>query len=126
MVAMTTATAMRAVVAAARGNPTVGGADDGDCGRWWRLCVMAERCVAGRGRYVVGMAGDGLSRPCRTRARGRYVVGMAGGRLGQAGYGTVLSLPPFPGRVSRCEQGIQWLFANGLTLRINLSGDTNA
>jgi hypothetical protein len=35
--------------------------------------------------------------------------------------GEVLNLPPFPGTVSRSEQGIQWLFANGLTLRVNFS-----
>jgi hypothetical protein len=39
--------------------------------------------------------------------------------------GKVLNLPPFPGTVSRYEQGIQWLFANGLTLRINLPDDTD-
>jgi hypothetical protein len=33
----------------------------------------------------------------------------------------ILNLPPFPGTVSRSEQGIQWLFANGLTLRVNFS-----
>jgi hypothetical protein len=37
--------------------------------------------------------------------------------------GKVLNLPPFLGTVSRYEKGIQWLSANGLTLRINLSGD---
>jgi hypothetical protein len=36
-----------------------------------------------------------------------------------------LNPPPFPGTVSRYEQGIQWLSANGLTLRINLPDDTN-
>jgi hypothetical protein len=35
--------------------------------------------------------------------------------------GEILNLPPFPGTVSRSEQGIQWLFANGLTLRVNFS-----
>jgi hypothetical protein len=40
--------------------------------------------------------------------------------------GKILNLPPFPGTVSRYDQGIQWLFANGLTLRLNLSGDANA
>jgi hypothetical protein len=39
--------------------------------------------------------------------------------------GKVLNLPPFPGTVSRYEQGVQWLFANGLTLRINLPHDTD-
>ncbi len=39
--------------------------------------------------------------------------------------GKVLNLPPFPGTVSRYEKGIQWLFANGLTLRINLPDDTD-
>jgi len=39
--------------------------------------------------------------------------------------GKVLNLPPFPGTVSRHEQGIQWLFANGLTLRINLPDDND-
>jgi hypothetical protein len=38
--------------------------------------------------------------------------------------GKVLNLPPFPGTVSRHEQGIQWLFANGLTLRLNLPDAT--
>jgi hypothetical protein len=35
----------------------------------------------------------------------------------------VLNLPPFPGKVSRYEHGIQWLFASGLTLRVTWMRD---
>ena len=79
------ATAMRTVVAITGGNATLGGDDDGDPGRGWRLRVVPWRFAAGRGRYVVGIADGGLSRPCRARTRERYVVAMVPGKLTRAG-----------------------------------------
>jgi hypothetical protein len=51
--------AERAVVAATRGNPAVGGDDDGDSDVV-AMGVAPRRSVAGRGRYVVRMAGADL------------------------------------------------------------------
>jgi hypothetical protein len=37
--------------------------------------------------------------------------------------GRVLILPPLPGIVRRYEMGLEWVLAEGLTLRINWGGD---
>jgi hypothetical protein len=68
-----TATAMRAAAATTGGISAVGGDDDGDCGRPWRLRVMAERCMAATWTLRGAIADGVLSRRCRARAR--YVVG---------------------------------------------------
>jgi len=37
--------------------------------------------------------------------------------------GAPFNLPPLPGIVRRYEMGLEWMLAEGLTLRINLGGD---
>jgi hypothetical protein len=85
-------------------------------GRFW---TVLPPLVGVLGKQTLGTVEPGVSHEAVVSVKGTldymYTVD-----------GTVLNLPPFPGTASRYEQGIQWLFANGLTLRINLSGDTNA
>ncbi len=85
-------------------------------GRFWTVLPPLTGVL---GKQTLGTVEPGVSHEAVVRAKGTldymYMVD-----------GTVLNLPPFPGTVSRYEQGIQWLFANGLTLRINLAGDTDA
>lgn len=84
-------------------------------GRFW---TVLPPLIGILGKHTLGPVEPGVSHEAVVSVKGTldyaYTVD-----------GKVLNLPPFPGTVSRYEQGIQWLFANGLTLRIHLMGDTD-
>jgi hypothetical protein len=83
-------------------------------GRFW---TVLPPLIGVLGKQALGTVEPGISHDAVVSVKGTldyaYTVN-----------GMVFNLPPFPGTVSRHEQGIQWLFANGLTLRINFSGET--
>lgn len=84
-------------------------------GRFW---TVLPPLIGVLGKQALGTVEPGVSHEAVVSVKGTldyaYTVD-----------GKVLNLPPFPGTVRRHEQGIRWLFANGLTLRINLPDDTD-